>query len=219
MFAINIKGKIQKDYNVNLEQQIGSGGLGLRWKLFNGVDKKSKVEVTIFMFSKKDLPKPMRKDNDRFINLLKKEVERGYKFKHPHCLQVIKPMMEIRGEMAFVSERIKCSLSDILGDSASDSVPSELSRFKFGALQLRAGIAQLCDAALFMHNEAHMAHGFISPSTIYVTERGDWKLVCLLSCTYTLTLSVSLSISFSFSFCVYLSVTHYPPLRMHCARI
>jgi len=176
MFAINIKGKLQKEYNVDMDRQIGTGGLGLRWKLYDGVDKKTKEEVTIFVFSKKDLPKPMRKDNDRFMNLLKKEVERGYKFKHPHCLRVVKPMMEIRGEMAFVAERIRCSLSDILGDSAGDGIPSEHAVFKFGALQLRAGLAQLCDAALFMHKEAHMAHGFISPSTVYVTQRGDWKL-------------------------------------------
>ena len=186
MFALNIRSKLQKEYNVDFEHQRGSGGLGLRWKLFDGVDKKTASKVTVLMFSKKDLPKSMRKDNDRFVCLLRKEVERGTKFKHPHCLRVIKPMVEVRGEVAFVAERVKCSLSDILGDSACDAIPAELARFKFGALQLRAGLAQLCDAALFMHCDAQMAHGNISPSTVYVTERGDWKLVRSLSLSLSL---------------------------------
>ena len=172
-----------------LDDQCGSGGLGLRW-LFNATDLKTKEQCTIFTFSKKDLPKSMKKDSDRFINLLKKEVERGYKFKHPNCLKVIKPIKEFRGELAFVTERVMCSLANILGDisygesSTSFNLPPKLHNYKFGALQLRSGVAQLCDATLFMHNDAHMAHGFIDPSNVYITETGDWKLVCLTYITY-----------------------------------
>lgn len=174
--------QLKKEYDVNLDKQCGSGGLGLRWKLFDATDLKTKEECTIFTFSKKELPKQMKKDGDRFINLLKKEVERGYKFKHPNCLRVIKPIKEFRGELAFVTERVMCSLSNILGDTSYDEtqnfiLPPKLNNFKFGKLQLRSGMAQLCDAALFMHNDAHMAHGFIDPSNIYVTNTGDWKLV------------------------------------------
>eukprot|EP01083_Nonionella_stella_P082386 227402_1 len=180
--------QLKKEYNVNLDSQCGSGGLGLRWKLYKATDLKTKQEVTIFTFSKKELPKSMRKDGDRFINLLKKEVERGNKFKHPNCLRVIKPIKEFRGELAFVTERVMCSLSNILGDTVypimsqdnttmpSFTLPPNLANFKFGALQIRSGLAQLCDATLFMHNDAHMAHAFIDPCNVYITEAGDWKL-------------------------------------------
>ena len=177
--------QLKKEYDVDLDDQCGSGGLGLRWKLFNATDLKTKEQCTIFTFSKKDLPKSIKKDGDRFINLLKKEVERGYKFKHPNCLKVIKPIKEFRGELAFVTERVMCSLANLIGDTSYDespttsfNLPLKLHNYKFGALQLRSGVAQLCDAALFMHNDAHMAHGFIDPSNVYITETGDWKLVC-----------------------------------------
>lgn len=179
MFALTLKSKLQKEYIVDFDRQCGSGGLGLCWKLFDGVDKKTKSKVTIMTFSRKDLVriiKSRRGDNDRFVSLLRKEVERGIKFKHPSCLRVVAPMLSVRGEVGFVAERVKCSLSDILGDSACDAIPAELSRYKLGALQLRAGLAQLCDAVLFVHRSAQMAHGFISPQTVYVTESGDWKL-------------------------------------------
>mmetsp|Transcript_11153 Transcript_11153/g.16929 ORF Transcript_11153/g.16929 Transcript_11153/m.16929 type:complete len:1074 (-) Transcript_11153:66-3287(-) len=192
--------QLKKDYDVNLDQQCGSGGMGLRWKLYNAVDLKTKEECTIFIFSKKDLPKSMKKESDRFLALLKKEVDRGYKFKHPNCLRVVKPVKEFRGELAFVTERVMCSLSNILGDTTrslestmttltsnnnttnndnsgdSFALPVALQNYKFGALQIRSGIAHLCDAVTFIHNDAHMAHGFIDASNVYVTESGDWKL-------------------------------------------
>ena len=179
--------QLKKEYDVDLNQQSGSGGLGLRWKLYSATDLKTKEECTIFTFSKKELPKSMKKGADRFISLLKKEVERGYKFKHPNCLRVIKPIKEFRGELAFVTERVMCSLANILGDTtyniggepsnSSFILPPKLQNYKFGDLRLRSGLAQLCDAALFMHNDAHMIHGFIDPSNVYITETGDWKLV------------------------------------------
>ena len=78
------------------------------------VEIKSKMEVSTFVLDKKSSPKHLRKDEE-YIDLYKKSVERGNKLKHSNILNVIKPLLELSNQLAFVTERVNGSLANSFG--------------------------------------------------------------------------------------------------------
>ena len=151
--------------------------MGLRWKIYDATLKKTKQEVSIWLFDKKSLPKQLK--NEKYYQLFRKEVERANKFKHPNIINIIKPLLESKKEMAFVTERVSYCLGNILGDCKNldnNGIINNLKTYKFNELSLKISFTQLCETVLFIHNNVKMVHGFVNPCNIYITPNNDWKL-------------------------------------------
>jgi hypothetical protein len=45
--------------------------------------------------------------------------------------------------------------------------------------EIAAGMLHVAEALLFMHRDAHMAHGDVGPHSIVIAKNGTWKLSCM----------------------------------------
>ena len=72
--------------------------------------------------------------------------------------------------------RKKLSDIGIIVDSNGMIIENRLTKYEFSNLEIKTGISQICEAIKFIHNNAHMIHGFIDPCNIYITSSGNWKL-------------------------------------------
>eukprot|EP00494_Astrolonche_serrata_P034131 UN34400 len=165
---------LKKEFDLS-EDQCCSGGLGLRYKIFDAVEKSTQMKVSVFRFDKRGLPKNLK--TDEYYNIFRNEVTKGMILKHPNILQVKREKQESSSEMVFVTERIVSSLANLLGDDNNlPNVPDFVKNYKFTELDIKTGLGQLCEATMFLHNKAKKVHLFINPCNIYLTEKGDWKL-------------------------------------------
>jgi serine/threonine protein kinase len=83
--------------------------------------------------------------------------------------------MENEHVIAFVSERICGSLTDLLNQSQiqnnsnSNSSNSNTGIHQFSEVELKLAIRGLCDAVSYLHNEKQVIHGFVHPNNVYFT--------------------------------------------------
>ncbi|ETO21674.1 hypothetical protein RFI_15528, partial [Reticulomyxa filosa] len=175
--------QLKKEYEDISEQPSATGGLGLRWRLFQAKQKSNQQKVTIFWLDKKSIPKNLR--NDRYFELFKQSVDRCYKIKHPYILK----NTPNKQQAIFGGSKRDCSKESngsggggggggdgTNSNQSSENVDPLIKQHKFGDLEIKLGLSELCEAVLFLHRDAHMIHGFINPCNIYITESGDWKL-------------------------------------------
>ncbi|KAF9387471.1 hypothetical protein BGX21_000540 [Mortierella sp. AD011] len=92
-------------------------------------------------------------------------------------LEVVEPVDESRTAIAFATEPIFASLSNLLGDYENlPNVPDEIRQFELDELELQKGLSQLGKGLQFCHNDAKIVHGNLVPDAIFVNAKGDWKI-------------------------------------------
>jgi SCY1-like protein 2 len=162
---------LTKNYDVDAEP-CGAGGLSSLWRIYSCKRKtKDRAALSILMFDKKRLDRK-RTNRDDIINTLKAEVLALARLRHPCILQVVEPLLEDSKTLAFVTEPIIGSLTDLLKQ------PSKLQSL-FTDLEIRLGLMDIIEALNFLHSEARLLHMAICPDNIYLTPQGKWRLAGL----------------------------------------
>lgn len=91
------------------------------------------------------------------------------KYRHPKILSIVESLLEDKSSFGFVTERVVGSLQSFLDERKIDELfPSEL--------EIKCNLIDLVDALSFLHSDVKIAHLGISPSSIYITEEGRWRL-------------------------------------------
>ncbi|XP_054086089.1 SCY1-like protein 2 isoform X6 [Zeugodacus cucurbitae] len=188
-------------------KQVACAGPELVWRIHDGYRKSDGRECSIFVFEKKiaeKLHKPRRKET--VTELLRNSVKTMERFRHPRILQVIHTVEESTDTLAFATEPIFASLSNILAfhesktyenmgmpsnsggtgaqssqqqNAAGPQRPAHAKEYNFLDIEWKYGFLQLVEALSFLHYSGHVIHRNVCPSSILVTKRGTWKLAGL----------------------------------------
>lgn len=126
---------------------------------------------------------------DRALTVLRHEVAVLSKIRHPSILQVVEPLEEARtGYLRFVTEPVLSSLQASLAASiqAQDSLRqrNQSSRhqqpisndLELDEVEIQKGLSQVAHGLSFIHTKLALVHGNLTPDSIIINAKGDWKL-------------------------------------------
>ncbi|CAK5088447.1 unnamed protein product [Meloidogyne enterolobii] len=166
---------ILREYTVG--QQVASAGPGLCWKIFSATRNSTKQDVAVWIFEKKQMENWLKVKREEFPEVLKKGVSQLTRLMHPRILRVERALEESRDCFAFCTEPVFASLANCFDDFGNmPSTPKCLKDFSLESIEIRHGLFQLSEALAFLHNDTKMVHSNVSPSSIIINKKGDWKL-------------------------------------------
>ncbi|KAJ7329950.1 hypothetical protein JRQ81_016124 [Phrynocephalus forsythii] len=168
---------VTREFDVG--RHIASGGNGLAWKIFNGTKKSTKQEVAVFVFDKKLIDKYQKFEKDQIIDALKRGVQQLTRLRHPRLLTVQHPLEESRDCLAFCTEPVCASLSNVLGnwDNLPSPLPSDIKEYKLYDVEMKYGLLQVSEGLSFLHSSVKMVHGNLTPENIILNKSGAWKIM------------------------------------------
>uniref|UniRef100_A0A4W5LGG8 SCY1 like pseudokinase 2 n=1 Tax=Hucho hucho TaxID=62062 RepID=A0A4W5LGG8_9TELE len=160
-------------------RHIASGGPGMCWRIYNGTKKSTKQEVAVFVFDKKTVEKYQKFDKDQIIESLKRGVQQLTRLRHPRLLTVQHPLEESRDCLAFCTEPVFASLSNVLGqwDNLPSPVPTDIKDYKLYDVETKYGLLQISEGLSFLHSGVKMVHGNLCLENVILNKSGAWKIM------------------------------------------
>ncbi|KAK3303330.1 kinase-like domain-containing protein [Chaetomium strumarium] len=183
------------------------------WKIYPAKNKKTGKECSVFVFDKKSLDAhrsglsraevaEFKRAADAVVERLKKEASAIAKLRHPGILEVVEPVEETRGGgLQFVAEAVTASLSGLLQEKDDQErgggVGGRASRYvtedddgrrrrreiEIDELEIQKGLLQISKALEFLHDNASLVHGNLTPDAVLINAKSDWKLSGLSFCS------------------------------------
>ena len=200
MFSSALKSfssNISANYNISSNPTAIAGA----WKVFEGKGKKTGKVVSVFVFDRKSLEpngagfrsrsngSSKRKVHDEVVERLKKEASSLARLRHPNILELAEPVEDTRnGGLMFATEPITATLSGLLssqdererGRGRTTSYYGENSgqgaEVEIDELEIQKGLLQVAKGLEFLHESAGLVHGNLTPDSIYINQKSDWKL-------------------------------------------
>lgn len=189
----NITASVSPAYAVDARPSCLAGP----WNVFSATQKSTGQPVSVFVFDRKTIssnpalvlggrsgPSSSKAVHD-VIHRLRKEAANLAKLRHPGILRLIEPVEDTRtGGLMFVTERVTTSLETLLddldrhapeADYDGDSVNADQNS-TLGPVEIQKGLVQIGKSLEFLHYTAQLVHGNLTPSSILVDSKGDWKL-------------------------------------------
>ncbi|VDN00875.1 unnamed protein product [Thelazia callipaeda] len=166
---------VARDYEVL--SQVASAGPALSWKIYAAQKRSTKKPVSVWLFEKRNLEKWPKYERELFAEILKRGVSQLTRLRHPCILVIEHPLEESRDSFAFCTEPVFASLANALGrlDNIA-SHPISLINFELLDIEVRYGFFRIAEALSFLHIDARMMHRNISPESIIINDKGEWKL-------------------------------------------
>ncbi|CAH8615989.1 unnamed protein product [Schistosoma haematobium] len=163
----------------SIEKQTASCGPELVWKVYDAVRRQDQKPCSVFLFDKSiadKLHKPRRRDI--VTSVLKRDVRLVTQLHHPNMLHILHPIEETSETLSFASERVFTSLANILGNHTrlQQFVIQSLKTFRFTDMDRKLGIYQLNELLRFLHTGQSLFHNNVSPCSILITHRNQWRL-------------------------------------------
>lgn len=160
-----------------------------------------KQMYSVFVFDKSQLDSlPNKSEKEAALDHIKKGVTQLIRLKHPAILTVHHSLEESRSTLAFVTEHVFGHLESILKEQRGKRISSQDQKVQqrdlvdlsqdlgpkdsehtnescqLDEVQIKAGLLQLCDGLLFLHNDAKMLHRNICLDNIFVDSNNSWKI-------------------------------------------
>ncbi|KAF4124370.1 SCY1-like protein 2 [Geosmithia morbida] len=139
---------------------------------------------------------------EELVDRLKKEASSLAKLRHPSILELVEPVEETRGGgLQFVTEPVTASLVGVLHDKddqeRSGGPGGKGSRYftedadgvrrrrelEIDELEIQKGLLQISKALEFLHENAGLVHGNLTPDAVLINAKSDWKLSGLAFCS------------------------------------
>ncbi|KAK4229431.1 hypothetical protein QBC38DRAFT_412364 [Podospora fimiseda] len=182
------------------------------WKIYPAKKKSTGKEYSVFVFDKKSLDAhskdigrsgaaQYKRAVEEVVERLKKEASSLARLRHPGVLELVEPVEETRGGgLQFVAEPVTASLSSLLqekddqekgsgfGGRASRYVTEDSNgtrrrrELEIDELEIQKGLLQVSKALQFLHENAGLVHGNLTPDAILINAKSDWKLSGLAFC-------------------------------------
>ncbi|KAF9876047.1 clathrin-coated vesicle protein [Colletotrichum karsti] len=199
---------ITANYSISSNQTSSAGP----WKIFDCKKKSTGKPYSVFVFDKKALDShgnslgrsgasAFKRATEEVVERLKKEASSLAKLRHPSILELVEPVEETRGGgLQFVTEAVTASLASLLQDKddqeRSGGVGGRSSRYvtedsdgvrrrrelEIDELEIQKGLLQISKALEFLHENAGLVHGNLTPDAILVNSKSDWKISGLAFC-------------------------------------
>lgn len=209
MFANALK-SIASTSNISSHYQISSNLTATAgpWKIYPAKKKSTGKDYSVFVFDKKSLDAhskdigrsgaaQYKRAVEEVVERLKKEASSLARLRHPGVLELVEPVEETRGGgLQFVAEPVTASLSSLLQEKDDQERGGRASRYvtedsngtrkrrelEIDELEIQKGLLQVSKALEFLHENAGLVHGNLTPDAILVNAKSDWKLSGLSFC-------------------------------------
>jgi len=183
------------------------------WKIFDAKKKSTDKPYSVFVFDRKSLDAhgnslgrsgaaALKRATEEVVERLKKEASSLARLRHPSVLELVEPVEETRGGgLQFVTEPVTTSLSSLLQDKDeqertggpggrssryvtedSDGVRRRR-ELEIDELEIQKGLLQVSKALEFLHENAGLVHGNLTPDSILINAKSDWKISGLAYCS------------------------------------
>lgn len=171
------------------------------WKIYDAKKKSTGKQYSVFVFDKKSLEghgnslgrsgaASFKKTVEEVTERLKKEASSLAKLRHPSILELVEPVEETRyGGLQFVTEAVTASLASVLqekddqertggpGGRASRFVTEDADgtrrrrEIEIDELEIQKGLLQISKALEFLHENAGLVHGNLTPDAILINAK------------------------------------------------
>ena len=194
----SLSSSITTNYTLSVNPSATAGA----WKVFDGKHKKSGKNVSIFVFDRKNLEPPggggslrgrndaaaRRKVHDEVVERLKKEAASLARLRHPSILELAEPVEDTRnGGLIFATEPITSNLAGLLdiederemgtsGEGQYGQRNAMQKEAQVDELEIQRGLLQVAQGLEFLHESAGLVHGNLTPESIYINSKSDWKI-------------------------------------------
>ncbi|KAL8695573.1 MAG: hypothetical protein Q9224_003340 [Gallowayella concinna] len=140
----------------------------------------------------------LKKVHEEVIARVKKESNLLARLRHPSILELAEPIEDTRsGGLMFATEPVTDSLAGLLQEKGDQEkaggVAGRPSRFvvedangqlrrrelEIDELEIQKGLLQVAQGLEFLHESAGLVHGNLTPDSIYVNAKSDWKIAGL----------------------------------------
>ncbi len=137
----------------------------------------------------------LRKLHDEVIARIKKESNLLARLRHPCILELAEPIEDTRnGGLMFATEPVTASLAGLLQEKddqeRAGGVVGRPSRYvveeadgqsrrrelEIDELEIQKGLLQVAQGLEFLHESAGLVHGNLTPDSIFVNVKSDWKI-------------------------------------------
>ncbi|POS84687.1 hypothetical protein EPUL_003145 [Erysiphe pulchra] len=176
------------------------------WKIYDAKKKGSGRPVSVFILDRRSIDaqasalyrsssSSLRKANEEVLERLKKEASILARLRHPNILELVEPVEETRsGGLQFVTEAVTHSLSVLLQRKNRKEKEEALSKslvnpssegfearnvtdeIELNELEIQKGMEQISKALEFLHENACLVHGNLTPDAIIINSKCDWKI-------------------------------------------
>lgn len=176
------------------------------WKIYDAKKKSTGKAYSVFVFDKKTLDahassvgksnaSSYKRSVEEVVERLKKEASSLAKLRHPSVLELVEPVEETRGGgLQFVTEAVTASLSSLLqekdeqeraggpGGRGSRYVTEEADgsrrrrEIEIDELEIQKGLLQISKALEFLHDNAGLVHGNLTPDAVLINAKARLKL-------------------------------------------
>ena len=171
------------------------------WKIYDAKKKSTGKTYSVFVFDRKSLDAhasslgrsgavSYKKTVEEVVERLKKEASSLAKLRHPSVLELVEPVEETRGGgLQFVTEAVTASLASLLQEKddqeRAGGVGGRSSRYvtedadgnkrrrelEIDELEIQKGLLQISKALEFLHDNAGLVHGNLTPDAILVNAK------------------------------------------------
>ncbi|KAI7225928.1 kinase-like protein [Hortaea werneckii] len=141
----------------------------------------------------------LKKAQEEVIDRLKREAGALARLRHPSILELAEPVEETRnGGLMFATEPVTASLAQALQDKDGSERGGGRGGSRFyveeadgtrrrkelevDELEIQKGLLQLGKGLEFLHESAGLVHANLTPESILINAKGDWKIAGLAFC-------------------------------------
>ncbi|KAI0407320.1 kinase-like domain-containing protein [Xylaria palmicola] len=183
------------------------------WKIYDAKKKSTQKPYSVFVFDRKSLDahgntlnrssaSSFKRAAEEVVERLKKEASSLARLRHPNVLELVEPVEDTRGGgLQFVTEPITTSLASLLQEKdeqeRAGGVGGRSGRYvtedsdgvrrrreiEIDELEIQKGLLQVGKALEFLHENAGLVHGNLTPESILINAKSDWKVSGLSFCT------------------------------------
>jgi len=205
MFSSALKSfssNINSNYTVASSPSSTSGP----WKIYDVKKKSTGKSVSVFVLDRKSLDShsgslgrssasSIKRATEEVVERLKKEASSLARLRHPNILELVEPVEETRnGGLQFATETVTASLSGLLQEKddqeRSGGVGGRPSRYvtedseggrrrrelEIDELEIQKGLEQISKALEFLHDNAGLVHGNLTPDAVFINAKVGHKL-------------------------------------------
>lgn len=200
MFSSALKSfssNINSNYTVATAPNSTSGP----WKIYDAKKKSTGKAASVFVLDRKSLESQggslgrsgaasLKRATDEVVERLKKEASSLARLRHPNVLELVEPVEDTRnGGLQFATETVTASLSGLLQEKdeqeRGSGVGGRSSRYvtedseggrrrrelEIDELEIQKGLLQISKALEFLHDNAGLVHGNLTPDAVFVNAK------------------------------------------------
>lgn len=201
LFSSALKSIGQTNINANYSINPTATSQAGPWRIHDAKRKSTGKVYSVFIFDKKSLDtqgpslgrsgaSAFKKVTEEVVERLRKEASSLAKLRHPSILELVEPVEDTRGGgLQFVTEPVTASLASLLQEKDDEEraggVGGRPSRFvregsdgtrrrreiEIDELEIQKGLLQISKALEFLHENAGLVHGNITPDAILVNAK------------------------------------------------